>query len=260
MSKGGGGAQTSSSSQSSEPWGPAQPLLKGALSDAGKWYSSPYGTNPYPGSTVVPFSPYTEQALGMTAQRAMNGSPVMHASNQNMQDTLQGKYLSGQTNPWLSQTYDLAAGKVRSSLDSQFNRNGSYGSSLHEGAMGGAMNDLATSIYGGNYQMERGNQMNAMGMAPQAALTDYVDPQNLGAVGSAYENQAGKNLNEQVGRYDFYQQQPYNRLQQLVNLAQPVGASGGIQTGTQSTPTQSNGVSNALGSIASIVSIGATLF
>lgn len=255
MSKGGGGAQTTSTSQTSEPWGPAQPLLKGALSDAGKWYSSPYGTNPYPNSTVVPFSPYTEQALGMTANRAVNGSPVMNQANQTLQGTLRGDYLSPGSNPWLSSTFDAAAGKVRSGLDSQFNKSGNYAGSLHQGAMAQNYNDLANSIYGGNYENERQRQMQGMLFAPQAAASDYTDASNLGAVGAAYEGQAGKNLTDSVNRYDFYQQQPYNRLQQLVNLAQPVGASGGLQSGTQSTPTQSNGISNVLGSLASIAGI-----
>jgi hypothetical protein len=251
MSKG-GGSTTTSSTQNNSPWGPAQPYLKGALGDAANWYSSPYGRDPFPGSTVVPFSPYTERALGSAANRAINGSPVQAAGNQQLLNTINGDYLN--SNPYLGQTFDLAAGKVRSALDSQFNKDGMYGSSLHEGAMASNLNDLATNIYGGNYEAERQRQMQGMLFAPTAAEADYNDPQHLAQVGQSYEGQAGKNLQDIMNRYNFYQNAPYARLQQLAGLVNPTAALGGTQQGTQTQPNNSNGFGQVLGTAATIAS------
>lgn len=248
MSKGGGGSTTTT--QKNEPWAPAQPYLKGALSDTAKWYASPYGRDPFPGSTVVPFSPFTEQALGTAANRAINGSPVQRDANTQLDKTINGDYLN--SNPYLGQTYDLAAGKVRSSLDSQFNRNGTYGSSLHEGAMADNLGDLATKIYGGNYEQERARQMQGMLFAPQMAEADYNDSQRLAQVGQSFEGQAGKNLQDSMNRYNFYQNAPYARLQQLAGLVNPTAQLGSTSTGTQ--PNNSNGFGQALGTAATIAS------
>lgn len=251
MSKG-GGSTTSTSTQKNEPWAPAQPYLKGALSDTAKWYASPYGRDPFPGSTVVPFSPFTEQALGASAQRAMNGSQVQGDANSLLHQTLNGDFLN--SNPYMDRTFDLAAGKVRSSLDSEFNKGGTYGSSFHEGAMADNLGDLATKIYGGNFENERQRQMQGMLFAPQLAEADYNDPQHLAQVGQSYEGQAGKNLQDMMNRYNFYQNAPYARLQQLAGLVNPTAQLGGTSTGTSTQPNNSNGFGQILGTAATIAS------
>lgn len=247
MSKGGG---STTSTQKNEPWGPAQPYAKAALSDAAKWYSSPYGRDPYPGSTVVPFSPYTEQALGMSANRAMQGNEAQKGANDLLSSTMNGDFLN--SNPYLDKTFDMAAGKVRSTLDSQFNKGGTYGSSLHQGAMADNMGDLATKIYGGNYEQERQRQAQGMLFAPQLAEADYNDSQRLAQVGQSIEGQAGKNLQDSMNRYNFYQNAPYARLQQLSQLVNPAAGLGGTSTSTQ--PNNSNGFGQVLGTAATIAS------
>lgn len=249
MSKGGGSTQVV---QKADPWKPAQPALQGILSGATNWYNSGAGTSPYPYSTVVPFSPMTEQALGMTANRAVTGSPVTQAADSLSAKTLNGDFLNPASNPWLSGTYDLAAGKVRSSLDSEFNKGGATdptSSSLNEGAMASNLNDLATQIYGGAYSDERNRQTQALALAPQTANQDYSDFEKLLGVGSAYESQAGAGLQDSINRYDFANQEPLQRLMQLLGIVQPISGSGGTSTQTQS--GGSNGLSSILGGASS---------
>lgn len=257
MSKGGGGGSTTTTVQNNDPWKPAQPYIKGGLSDLSKWYSSDYGRNPFPGSTVVPFNPMTEQALGMTAQRAMNGSPLVQAAQQQNLATQRGDFLNPDSNPWLSKSYDLAAGKVRSSLDSQFNQAGGYGGSLHQGAMAENLGDLATKMYGGQYDAERNRQVQATLTAPDLASQDYMDASQLAGVGSAYEQQAGNYVKDAMDRWDFYQNAPYQRLQNYFGVLNPATQGFGTQTGKQTQPSNSNGLSQGLGAAASIASIAA---
>ena len=253
MSKGGGGT-TQNTSQNNQPWGPAVPYAKGALSDLGKWYSSDYGRSPFPGSSVVPFNPMTEHALGMTANRAMTGSPItQEASKQNLA-TQRGDYLPGSQsgNPYLGQAFDLGAGRVRSQLDSQFNSQGGYGGSLHQGAMADNLNNLATNIYGGAYDAERNRQTAATAFAPSLANQDYFDASQLANVGNAYETQAGNYVKDAMNRWDFYQNAPYKRLQQLTNITNPSAGLGGTSSGQQTQQTQQNPLTQILG-IASTV-------
>jgi hypothetical protein len=242
MSKG-GGKQTQT--QTSDPWGPSQQYIAGALGDAAKWYGSDYGRQYFPGSTVVPFNPMTEQALGMTAQRAINGSPLMQAAQQQNLATQRGDFLRPDSNPFLSQTFDTAAGKVRGALDSQFNRNNSYGGSMHQGAMADNLNNLASQMYGQNYNQERDRMTAATTFAPQLAQQDYYDAGRLAAVGDAYQQQAGNYVNDAMQRWDFYQNQPFQRLQQFASLINPVAGMGGTQVGQTKQP--SNTLSNIIG-------------
>lgn len=252
---GGGGSQSTNTVQKADPWSGAVPYLKGGLSDLSKWYSSDAGRSPYPGSTVVPFSPFTEQALGATANRAMTGSPVTDAAKTNITSTLNGDFLDPASNPWLSKTYDLAAGKVQAGLDSEFNKAGGFGGSLHEGAAADQMGDLATKIYGGNYANERSNEMSANLFAPQLANQDYFDMGQLANVGSAYEGQAQNYLNDSMNRYNFAQNEPLDRLQKFFGIVNPTGGQGGTSTATQTTPTNSNDSSTAIGALAALASV-----
>lgn len=256
---GGGGSQSTNTIQKADPWSGATPYLKGGLSDLSKWYASDYGRSFFPGSTVVPFSPFTEQALGMTADRALAGSPVTTGADANAAATLRGDYLDPSSNPWLSRTFDLAAGKVRAALDSQFNANGGYGGSLHYGESADKMNDLATQIYGGNYADERNRQIQALGLSPTIAAADYTDPAQLAKVGSAYEGQAGNYLNDAMQRFNFYQNQPLDRLAQFFNIVNPVAGQGSVGQTTTTGPGGANGITNALGGLSSLAGLGNTL-
>lgn len=246
MSKGGGKTQTTTN----DPWKPAQPYLQQGMGDLAKWYSSDYGRQYFPGSTVVPFNPMTEQALGMTATRAINGSPLMQAAQQQNLATQRGDFLRPESNPFLSATFDAAAGKVRGALDSQFNQGGNYGGSMHQGAMASNLNDLASQMYGNQYGQERDRMTAATMFAPQLAQQDYYDAGRLAAVGDAYQQQAGNYVNDAMQRWDFYQNAPYQRLQQYSSILNPIAGMGGSQTA----PKQ--GGSNAL---SNIIGIGSTL-
>ena len=174
----------------------------------------------------------------MTASRAMAGSPLISAAQQQNLATQRGDFLNPNSNPYLSQTFDLAAGKVRGALDSQFNNSGNYGSSMHQGAMAEQMGDLATKTL----------------FAPQLAQQDYYDAGRLAAVGDAYQQQAGNYVNDAMQRWNFYQNAPYQRLQNYFGVLNPTASGYGT-----STSTQKGGGGNALSNIIGVGSIAAGL-
>jgi hypothetical protein len=195
----------------------------------------------------------------MTAQRALSGSPLTRAAQGTLSDTLAGKYLDPNSNPWLSGTFDLAAGKMRSALDSQFNSAGGYGGSLHQGAMAENLGDLATKLYGGAYDTERQRQIQGMFFAPQMAQQDYFDASQLAGVGGAYEQQAGNYLTDAQNRYSFYQNEPLNRLRDFFGIVSPVAGQGQTSSSTTTGPNNQNALSNILGVGSGLAGIGNTL-
>lgn len=133
------------------------------------------GPQYYQGNTVVPFAPQTETALGLTEQRALQGSPVVGAAQNYATRTLNASpssqfgsagnpwatgsnpYGSG-SNPYLDATFNRAADSVQNRIQSGF---AGAGRNIDAGRPVAAqeLNDLAAQIYGGDYAAERNRQL-----------------------------------------------------------------------------------------------------
>jgi hypothetical protein len=249
-SSGGGGTQTTV--QKSDPWAGQQPFLQQVYGLAqGTYGSAPM--NFFPGQTYANLAPETEQALQMQTQRAQQGSPLTGAAQNQLTSTLQGDYLSA-GNPYFSQMFDPVAGEVRSRIDSQFNRSGNYGSSAHMNAVASGLSNAASQLAYQNYQGERENQMKAGLLAPQIAQQDYFDASKLAEVGGVREDLSQQGINEQMARHDFYQMEPWQRLQLYNNLIQ--GNVGGTTTSETTAPRRSLGFGDILGGASSLGGLG----
>lgn len=80
--------------------------------------------------------------------------------------TISGAYLDPASNPYLDATYKHSADLVGSGVDSRFSAAGRYGSGAHQAVLQEGLDNLANSIFGGNYQAERARQAAAVGGAP----------------------------------------------------------------------------------------------
>lgn len=241
MSKDSQPSGTTTTTATSAPWGPQQPFLERGLQRAEDLYNR--GPMKYPDQTLAAIDPRQTQAIELQAGRALSGSPVTSAANTNAAATLNGSFLDPSSNPYLSATYDQAAGKVRAGLDAQFSGAGRYGSGAHQAASGDALANLATQLYGGNYNAERTNQLRALALAPQTAQQDYTDIGQLAAAGDAAQGQQQNIINDQVNRFNFNQQAPYNQFAAYQQGVQ--GNYGGSQTTSQ--PYFNNSTANFLG-------------
>lgn len=273
--KGGGGGSTTTV-QKADPWAGQQGYLTDVFSKAQQQYNT-QRPEYYPGPTVVPYSAETNAALNMQTQRALAGSPITQAAQNQLVDTMAGNYLGSNpgmaalrgaasgdyvgANPYIDSVVDRALGKTRSAVDSQFAAGGRYGSGLHKIGMTEAMGDTAANLYGANYAQERANQlqaanqlgtlydaerqkqMQAMLFAPQMAEQDYVDAQHLAAVGGAREQLSQEQLADQVARWNFNQNRDADALARYNALIQ--GNYGG--TSSTTSPYYQNRTGGILG-------------
>ena len=253
MSLGGGDSQTSRSI--SEPWAPQQPFLTRGFTEAGKLYDR--GPQQYyPGQTYANFSPETQQAHSMQSQRAIQGSPAVNAAQGQIADTAGGSYLN--SNPYLDRMFGNASDAVTRqyreatapSIGSQFALAGRAGSGQHANALnqsqdqlGRTLSGMAADIYGGNYNQERGRQIQASALAPSLANQDYQDIGQLADVGMQKERLAEQGIGENIARYNYGQQAPYDALARFQQMIQ--GNYGG--TNTQTSPLYRNYGAGALG-------------
>lgn len=251
----GGSSGPSRTTTTNEPPAFIQPFLRDGAEQARALYNTG-GPQFYPGQTVVPFAPQTEQALDLTSQRALNGSSVGNSAQGYATSALQGNFLPGSAggNPYLDATFDLAARRSQNQLASEFAGSGrNIGAAMP--ARADQLNDLATSIYGGAYDAERGRQQQSAFLAPQLAQLDYQDLAALEGVGGRIEDLSGQYIDDAARRFDFQQNAPQMNLDNY--LARISGAFPG-GTSTQSTPTSRNRGAGALGGAASGAAVGSS--
>jgi hypothetical protein len=181
------------------------------------------------GTPIAPMSPQTTQSLQMAEQRALAGSPVSGAAQNYATQTLQGGFMG--SNPWLDQTFNRAAMATQNQLASQFGRSG-RDPSESQYLRGEQLNNLATNIYGGDYEAERARQQQLVPFSGQLANQDYTDISQLANVGQTYDEYAQAQAGQPESALNAY-------------LAQLQGHTGG--TTSSVTPTQRNWMAGAAG-------------
>lgn len=229
---GGGGGQTQTTT--TEPWSGVRGYLRG-MYGAAKQDVLNRPLEFFPGQTYVDYSPETEMALTGQYNRALAGSPLNPAAQNQVIGTLGGQYL-GQ-NPYLDQLQQNVLGTVKPGVDTMFEMAGRGGSPLQAEALGrGVSQGMAPHLFG-SYEAERQRMMDASRLAPQLAREDYFDIGQLGQVGAAREAMSQRELSDAMARHEFAQMEPYQRIQRyggiLGGTAPLIGGAGGMTTGTQ---------------------------
>lgn len=214
MGKGTGQVRNESSTQAAGPWEGQAPHLRQLYQSAANLPLQQH----YPGQTVAAQAPETQQALGMTSGIAQAGANQPRVDQWNQ--TLQGDYLYN--NPGFNAALGAAHNRIAPMVQGQFESGGRYGSGLAQEAETSALADAFAGMYG----QERGNQMQAMGMASPA----YTDAAALGQVGAQQEAYQQALLSDQLQRWNFAQQAPYDRIQAQSGVLQ-----GGFPGGSQIT-------------------------
>ena len=256
-----GGTSTSTSNVNMGPWTDQQPYLKDVFGSAQYQYGQDRNNQYYGGETVAPIVPGAASALNTTMDMGNSVNPNVAAAGAQNLSTINGDYLNN--NPYIDKTFNQAADAVTRQYQTgtspentaQFALAGRAGSGSQANATkqnqltyGTTLDNLATSIYGGNYANERQNQMTATGQAPALNQAQYINP--AAAIGAGQtiqqtnQNQDTSNLNA----YNYNRDQPANALAQYMSLVGGnYGQSGTTQTQTQAPPTNSNPLSSILG-------------
>jgi len=168
-----------------------------------------------------------------------------------LSNTLSGKYLDPSTNPWLTKTYNEAAKGVtdqyQTSIAPSLMAEGELATGGGPGALanssafnqtqwqnqyglGQNLQNLATNIYGGNYQQERQNQLTAAGLGESlAGQANQINEQNVANTEQGIQNRlqaAGLQQSGQLGALGLLPQTqsslygPANQLLQAGTLQQ----------------------------------------
>jgi hypothetical protein len=227
----------------------------------------------FPGQTYVSPSAATTEAIAQQEAIARQQSPVLQQAQQaytsslgQVGQTAAGGFLNA--NPYqqammeaatrpLTQQFSQA---VLPGISSLYSKSGRLGSGSMERALGTAteaygrsLGDITANIAGTQYQQERGLQQQAQlaqaqlaGLAPSFYSQQFLPSQTLAQVGAQQEAIAAQPLQEQLARYQFGQQLPYQQLQGYLSsvYGTPLGSYG---TQTTTAPNFQNRGAGVLG-------------
>ena len=233
------------------------------------------GTQPefFPGQTYVSPSAATTEAVAEQERLARAASPVLNQAQQaytsslgQVGQTAAGGFLNA--NPYQQAMMEAAtrpltqqfSQSVLPGISSLYSKSGRLGSGSMERALGTAteaygrsLGDITANIAGTQYQQERGLQQQAQlqqaqlaGLAPQFYSQQFLPSQTLAQVGAQQEAISAQPLQEQLARYQFGQQLPYQQLQGYLSsvYGTPLGSYG---TQTTNAPTYQNRGAGVLG-------------
>lgn len=283
--KGGSGGGTTVQKQ--EPWDAAKPYYERTYRAGEAAMQNP--AEFYQGSTLAPLNSnitnsqdwmlnYGNQAdqllksgtnLAGDVIRGDYLDPNYGAGSTNMTNTMSGKFLNPNSNPYLRQNVNQAVGDVisqfnetalpnirgESMMAGQFggSRQGIAEGKAYDSAMKNAMR-TANEMYGANYNTERdrqmqatgqfssdyqqgiGNMLNTLGGLGNLTQAAMLPGQIQGNVGAEQYDYAQAGVDEDVARWDYEQAQAWNNIQNMAALL-----NGGSFANTSSTtPRQSN--------------------
>ena len=238
-----------------------------------------FGAQPqlFPGQMYVSPSAQTQQALAQQEALATGAQPTLQAAQQAYQaslgqigQTAAGGFLQG--NPYQQAMLASATRPITQQFGEQvipgiaslYSRAGRYGSGAMERALGGAteaygraLGDVSANIVGQDYARER--QLQQQAQLGQAALAQsapsffqmgFLPSQALAQVGAAREQIAAQPLQEQIQRYQYGQQLPYQQLQGFLSsiYGTPMGQSVIPQAETNRT-AQNLGILSTVGGL-----------
>jgi hypothetical protein len=203
-SSGGGGTQVIKQ----DPYDPAKPALNQIISEAGNLYGQGVKAAGY-------VAPSTQTTKGLAAQELMGT-----AANQQLADTLSGKYL----NPFLSPMLQGSANDIATSINAEFSGAGrTPGSPMSQQQILSGITQEALPYAFDQYERERQRQLGIAQTAPSLVQT-----------GSQLENiERQKNL------------APFAALQQYSGLVNPIAT--GFPVRNQQTNIDPNRVTQAMG-------------
>lgn len=242
-----------------------KPYLAQGLETARNLFLGGFQPQLYPGQMYVSPSEQTLSGLAQQEEIAKQASPVLQQAQQaygsalgGLGQTASGAFLNA--NPYQQQMMEAATRPLQQQFSSQvlpgiaslYSKSGRYGSGAMSNALGQAsesygraLGDITGTLAGQQYQSERQLQQQAQGAqaelaarAPSIYAQQFLPSQTLMDVGAQREAIAAQPLQEQMQRFSYSQQLPYQQLAgYLSSIYGSPMANYGTTTQTQNMPT-----------------------
>lgn len=224
---GGGGGESSSSTAATVP-DELKPAATALSNMATRLGNTPYQA--YGGQGVADLNAMQQAAMGLTAERALNGSQTINNAEGALNQFIQG----GNTNPYLDSMVQRAQDSVKSNFNTAQINSGSFGNSGLQQSLARGLGDVSSQMYGQAYDTDRNRQMQAIGQAQQFGNQAYQDASQLFGMGQQAQNNTQDKLDFGYQQYLNAQDYPLKQMQALTGVL-------GQNMGSTTTTTQSGG-------------------
>lgn len=257
----GGSSKQQTQSTTVDPYSKSKPLINKALADALKAYKGGYGNNVYTGSTVIPYSQQTTQAmnrLGALAKSQDNSKGIVGLSKdiignggfnnhqlsalKNMQKDANAKF---SYSPEFENVLGSSMQDAREGLNANASAAGRYGSGVAQGVMTKELGNLSSQARLGEYQNWQDRKTAATNSLFNAGQTGHgnmatayqnaqLPYQTLMSLGGMNEDLAGRLKNDELRIFDAKNQSPWDQIGRLMQVANLGGAYNTSNTTSQS--------------------------
>lgn len=211
-------ATTTNGTVTTSPYAPAVQPINDYLANTTKLYNG--------GAPQI--SPYEQQGYDALKSAAGNTAGLDAATKTNT-DTVNGQYLTPDTNPYLADIAKRVSGGTMATINDTFGGKGRTGSGLHQELAGEGVAHSLTDLYGSEYDKERQLQQQAVGQAPSLTAASLVGPEAMAAAGQQISARPF-DVNTQYGSI-------LNNIAKLGTTATTAGNTTGLATGN----AESNG-------------------
>lgn len=238
---GGGGTTQTVTEKNIDPWSGVQGNLREVYSEGSRLYNNEQPEY-FPNNTYLPYSAQTNLGLANKEAVALN-SQLPYTANSDANKTLSGGYLNN--NPYLDSAVNSVANDVSNQVASKFAIGGRYGSEAMADTVSDSVADVSAKMRYQDYSNERENMARYQALAPQTNALAYDPANQMINVGSAIEAKDYEQLNADIARHNFDENQSWNSLAAYNSLLQG-GLNFGSQSGSATQPTYGGNVGASL--------------
>ncbi|MHB0978401.1 MAG: hypothetical protein ACYC1K_03330 [Minisyncoccota bacterium] len=249
--------------QTTQPWDVQQPYLNEIFDEARANY---YSSNPqyYPWETLAPQSADTLTGQSNFSNYAAGDAAELgRADTRAVTDILQGKYLTAESNPYLSSFTNAAlrpltqqfTESVLPNIRSDAMTTGGFGGSrqgiaegLASDRFGRAIGETTSNIYNNAYNQGMQQFSRAIDQAPGAIAAGSLPAMMQMQSGELVDQRNQALINADIERWNFEQQLPENKLRDYLAMIQ--GNYGGTTTATSEVGGGNAGVGAVGGALA----------
>jgi hypothetical protein len=177
----------------SSPWSVQQGYLHDVFDQGRQLFNN--------GPTTYQASPLTTQAQSLAS--GLNPSLLYSRSQRQLGDTISGKYLDPNTNPYLSSSVNDALGLAKTQFAGLYGgpAGQNVGNTGFQEQLARTLGQVATNAYSGAYGQERQNQLNASNIGMNSDLTRASALSQLGLQDLALQRMNATSPWENLARY-----------------------------------------------------------
>jgi len=218
------------------------------------------GMEYFPGQTYAPQTGLEQQGLGMQEQAALGSQGISQGLGSATSFGLSSQALMG--NPYLEEGIERAIRPVGQQLTENILPNlrrhavgtGGFDSTrrgVGEGVAAGraldTMGDISSRMSSEGYGQGLQHQLQTMGLAPSSLQAMQMPGQALQGIGGQYRGEQQLGIDDQMSRFNFGQQEPYNAIDRLIGTIQ--GTSSGYGTSSGTSPANPWGTALGVGGL-----------